>query len=105
MAYRVFINGVIVFILSVSSYGWAVGDIAQGKSKSVTCIGCHSANGIAIVPNFPSLAGQKQRYLVSAIESYQNGKRNNPTMKAMVGALNKADVENLAVYFSSLPRK
>jgi cytochrome c553 len=105
MAYRVFINGVIVFILSVSSYGWAMGDIAQGKSKAVTCIACHGANGIAIMPNFPNLAGQKPRYLISSIESYQNGKRNNPTMKAMVSALNKADVENLAAYFSSLPRK
>jgi cytochrome c553 len=105
MISRIFTNIIIAFTLSVSFYGWAAGDIDQGKAKSITCIGCHGANGIAMVPNFPNLAGQKQRYLVSAIESYQNGKRNNPTMKAMVGALNKTDIENLAAYFSSLPRK
>lgn len=91
--------------LTLSTPIFAVGDITQGKIKSATCIGCHGANGIAVAPNFPNLAGQKRIYLIKAIASYRDGVRNDPTMKAMTGALTDTDIENLAAYFSSLPRK
>jgi len=84
---------------------FAAGDIAAGKAKAVTCGGCHGAQGIAIAPNFPNLAGQKAAYLEMAIQSYRSGKRNDPTMKAMVAGLADADIPNLAAYYSSLPKK
>jgi len=83
----------------------AAGDAAAGKAKSATCSGCHGSNGIAIAPNFPNLAGQKPVYLVNAITAYQTGKRNDPTMNAMVAALSPTDIEDLAAYFSSLPKR
>ncbi len=103
MNYSVLLPITIGLVLSASVF--AAGDIAKGKAKSVTCIGCHGANGIAIAPNFPNLAGQKYLYLTKAIASYRDGVRNDPTMKAMTGALTDADIDNLAAYFSSLPRK
>lgn len=102
MLYRIF--GYLLLFFCASNT-LAVGDIALGKAKSVTCVGCHGVNGIALVPTFPNLAGQKQTYLITAIESYKNGKRNNPTMKALVATLNVADIENLSAYFASLPNK
>lgn len=95
----------VIIGLMLSAPIFAIGDIAKGKAKSVTCIGCHGVNGIAIAPNFPNLAGQKYLYLTKAIASYRDGVRNDPTMKAMTGVLSDADIENLATYFSSLPRK
>jgi len=80
-------------------------DINAGKAKAATCFGCHGPQGISFAPNFPNLAGQKELYLETAINSYRNGKRNDPTMRAMVAALNDVDVKNLAAFFSSLPRK
>lgn len=80
-------------------------DIQAGKAKAATCVGCHGLNGIAIAPNFPNLAGQKQLYLKKAIISYRDGIRNDPTMKAMTQALNDEDIDNLAAYFASLARK
>lgn len=95
----------IIIGLMLSASVFAIGDIAEGKAKSATCVGCHGANGIAIAPNFPNLAGQKSLYLTKAIASYRDGVRNDPTMKAMTGALTDTDIENLAAYFSNLPRK
>ena len=90
-----------VFTTSISS----AGDFNAGKAKSATCAGCHGMQGISIAPNFPNLAGQKEQYLASAINSYRSGARNDPTMKAMVAALSDEDVANLAAFFASLPGK
>ncbi len=92
-----------LFVLLFSLSLFALGDIQAGKAKAITCVSCHGVNGIAVAPNFPNLAGQKQTYLISAISSYRDGIRNDPIMKAMVGALNDKDIANLAAYFSSLP--
>jgi len=83
----------------------SAGDINAGKAKSASCAGCHGMQGISIAPNFPNLAGQKEQYLTTAINSYRSGARNDPTMKAMVAALTDDDVANLAAYFASLPGK
>ena len=95
----------LLLALSCCPVSFATGDIDAGKTRSITCVGCHGVNGIAIAPNFPNLAGQKQLYLINAISSYRDGTRNDPTMKAMVGSLSDEDIANLAAYFSNLPRK
>ena len=77
------------------------GDASAGKAKSATCAGCHGATGSSNNPMYPNLAGQKEQYLVKAINAYRSGERGDPMMKAMVGALSDADVENLAAFFSS----
>lgn len=91
--------------LLISTAAFSAGDIKAGQAKAATCFGCHGPQGIAFAPNFPNLAGQKELYLSSAIKAYKTGDRNDPTMKAMVAALNDDDIANLAAFFSSLPRK
>lgn len=78
-------------------------DPEAGKQKSVACAACHGPDGIAVAPNFPNLAGQNRRYLITAIQAYQSGTRNDPVMKGMVAALSQADIEDLAAYYSALP--
>ncbi len=80
----------------------AGGDPAAGKAKSATCAGCHGTDGISLVPNYPNLAGQKEAYLVKAINDYKSGARNDATMNPMVAPLSDTDIANLAAYFSSL---
>ena len=81
------------------------GDPAAGKAKSATCAACHGPEGISIVPEYPNLAGQKEKYLIGAIKAYKSGDRKNPMMQPMVAPLSDADIENLAAYFSSLKCK
>ena len=93
----------VIFLLSFFTSGFcSAGDAAAGKAKAAACVGCHGMKGISNAPNYPNLAGQKEKYLATAINSYRSGSRNDPTMKAMVAALNDNDVANLAAYFSSL---
>ena len=77
------------------------GDAAAGKAKSAMCAGCHGANGVSAAPIYPNLAGQKEQYLAKSIKAYKSGARNDASMKAMVGALSDADIDNLAAYYAS----
>tara|TARA_B110001454_G_scaffold206243_1_gene216481 strand:- start:310 stop:612 length:303 start_codon:yes stop_codon:yes gene_type:complete len=81
---------------------FAGGDAAAGKAKSMMCGACHGAAGISAVPTYPNLAGQKEAYTLKQLQDFKSGKRNDPTMKGMVAALNDADMANLAAYYASL---
>ncbi len=80
-------------------------DLAKGKAAAEMCAGCHGAGGVAVAPNYPNLAGQKQAYLIKAIGDYRTGVRIDPVMGAMVAALSEEDVEHVAAYFSGIPAK
>tara|TARA_Y100001963_G_scaffold96375_1_gene132694 strand:- start:3829 stop:4134 length:306 start_codon:yes stop_codon:yes gene_type:complete len=78
-------------------------DLDAGKAKAAVCAACHGANGISVIPDYPNLAGQKVKYLQSAIKAYRDGERKNPIMSPMAAGLTDTDVENIAAYFASLP--
>ncbi|MDB2649837.1 cytochrome c [Porticoccaceae bacterium] len=92
---------VAVLFSTLASVSFA-GDAAAGKAKSMTCAGCHGANGISNNPMWPNLAGQKQAYLASALQMYRDGRRKNAMMTAMAKNLTDADIANLAAYYSGL---
>ena len=92
---------VAVLFSTLASVSFA-GDAAAGKAKSMTCAGCHGANGISNNPMWPNLAGQKQAYLASALQMYRDGRRKNAMMSAMAKNLTDADIANLAAYYSGL---
>jgi cytochrome c553 len=99
---KTFLNlSVAVLFSTLASVSFA-GDAAAGKAKSMTCAGCHGANGISNNPMWPNLAGQKQAYLASALQMYRDGRRKNAMMTAMAKNLTDADIANLAAYYSGL---
>ncbi len=77
-------------------------DAAAGKAAYAAkgCIGCHGAGGNSAVPNYPKLAGQHAAYTAAQLKAYKSGKRNDPTMAAMVAALSDADIANIAAYLA-----
>jgi cytochrome c553 len=79
----------------------AAGDVAAGKTKSVTCVACHGADGKGVAPN-PALAGKSEDQLLTAMKDYKSGKRDNAIMKALVIPLSDQDMTNLAAYYASL---
>lgn len=80
-------------------------DIAAGKSKAETCIGCHGSDGVSKSQMFPSLAGQSAQYLETQLKHFRSGERENGTMNAMAKDLKDPDIQNLAAYFAGLPSK
>lgn len=79
------------------------GDAQAGKGKSEVCAACHGADGIAITPAFPNLAGQKADYLYWALHAYKDGRMPESPMTPMAAPLEEQDIRDLAAYYASLP--
>lgn len=83
----------------------AAGDVKAGKKKAAVCISCHGADGKAIMPSYPNLAGQNAEYMVSALQAYRSKERqggNAALMHSMAANLSDEDIENLSAFFASL---
>lgn len=83
----------------------AAGDAAEGKAKSIMCASCHGANGKAISPTYPNLAGQNAAYLELALKAYRAKQRTGgmaSMMSGMAAPLSDTDIDNLAIYYSNL---
>ncbi|MGA7950755.1 MAG: c-type cytochrome [Thiobacillaceae bacterium] len=74
--------------------------ITVGKEAAAACAGCHGADGNAVIPGTPSLAGQQPGYLKAAIKGYQSGTRKDVTMKSMVANLKPSTLEAIASYYT-----
>lgn len=65
------------------------------------CTWCHGETGIGEFEGFPVLSGQDVDYLLLALEEYRNGKRSDPTMRAVAQALDPAMDRPLAEYYAA----
>jgi cytochrome c553 len=77
-------------------------DAAAGRTKAQMCTPCHGANGLAVTPNTPHLAGQPESYLVEQLRAYRAGKRAHEVMAVVAKPLTDADIADLAAWFASL---
>jgi cytochrome c553 len=89
-------------ILILTSLHAIAGDVAAGKAKAASCAACHGKNGISPNPEWPNLAGQKEKYLKNQLVAFRDGKRNSPMMTPLAKALSDTDIDNLSAYFASL---
>ena len=96
--YQIALFGLLAATLPVH----AAGDAAAGKDKSVTCAGCHGADGNSPNPIWPKLAGQHASYTVKQLKDFKAGNRTNPTMSPMAAPLSEQDKQDLAAHFSGL---
>ena len=94
-----------LFPLFVTTTAAAAGDPEAGKAKAAVCASCHGADGKALIPTYPNLAGQNQEYLVIALKAYRSKERqggNSALMHAMAANLSDEDINNLAAYYAGL---
>ena len=80
----------------------AGGAQTDGIPAAATCVACHGPNGIAVQPQWPTLAGQHEDYLVHALKQYRDGVRKNAVMAPFAQALSDTDIKLLAQYYASL---
>jgi len=84
----------------------AGGNVAAGQAKAAACAGCHGADGNGGAdPSWPKLAGHIPEYIVKQLSDFKSGARKDPAMSAMAAALSTTDMNNIAAYYASLPRK
>lgn len=79
------------------------GDAAAGKEKAVSCQGCHGADGKALLPEYPNLAGQGAAYLVKQLQEFKSGERENAIMYPLASALSDEDMADIAAFYEGLP--
>jgi len=91
--------------LSCIGFAAQAADLAAGKAKAESvCAACHGKDGnTPIDPSYPKLAGQYRDFLERALLDYKSGARKNAIMAGQSQALSRADIENLAAYYASLP--
>jgi cytochrome c553 len=90
---------------ALAAQGAVAADIAAGaKIADAQCAACHGKDGKTPTdPSYPTIAGQYADYLLKALNDYHKGQRKNPIMGAIAKPLTKADMQNLAAYYGSLP--
>lgn len=83
----------------------ASGDAAVGKDKAAACAACHGPTGASPAPNFPSLAGIGEKYLLKQLRDIQSGARSVVEMTGQLDALSDADLADIAAFYATQPRQ
>ena len=79
-------------------------DIAAGKSIAASvCKGCHGLDGQGIAPGIPTLAAQRYRYLVAAMEDYRQGRRIHVVLTKIAEGLTETQERDVLAYYASMP--
>ena len=77
---------------------------AAGKAVAERqCKGCHGLDGRGTASAIPNLAGQRERYLVAALQEYKQGKRSHAALRDIAGNLSDAETRDVVAYYASLP--
>ncbi|MBV1907272.1 MAG: cytochrome c4 [Pseudomonadales bacterium] len=94
----------VLFSFAIGSHVQAGGNIEAGKSLALACAACHGQDGSqGLMPNYPKLAGQNEKYLLDQLHMIQSGERVAPLMAGQLNGKSSQQLSDLAAYFASLP--
>jgi cytochrome c553 len=83
----------------------AAGNAEAGRAQVSTCSGCHAIPGYQAsfprVYRVPKIGGQSADYIVAALQAYQRGERNHPTMMAIAKTLTDQQMADIAAYYAA----
>lgn len=88
-------------VLAVPSWAMAQ-DVAAGRRIAQTCQACHGMDGIARLPESPSLAAQDATYLTKQLLAYKSGERRNEVMTVVAEGLTPEQIEAVAAYYAAI---
>ena len=91
----------LLLTLGISGLAHAAGNAAAGQDKIAMCSACHNADGNSMIPNFPKLAGQGQRYLLKQMHDIKSGERPVVEMTGMLDSMSEQDLADIAAWYSS----
>ncbi|NLU14025.1 MAG: cytochrome c4 [Gammaproteobacteria bacterium] len=91
----------LLLTLGISGLAHAAGDAVAGQGKIAMCSACHNADGNSMVPNFPKLAGQGERYLLKQMHDIKSGARPVVEMTGMLDAMTEQDLADIAAWYAS----
>ena len=89
-------------LMSGLTVSGAAADVAAGKAKAGECTPCHGANGLAVAPDAPNLAGDSVYYLTAQLKAFRGGERKHEQMSIIAKGLSDEDIADLAAWFSAI---
>ena len=80
------------------------GDATRGRSLYVTCQTCHGAKGEGNQPlGAPALAARTDWYLVTQLQNFKSGVRENAQMRAIAATLpDQQSIDDVVAYINTL---
>jgi cbb3-type cytochrome c oxidase subunit III len=100
----------LLLTLGITGMAHAAGNAEAGQTKVAVCGACHGADGNSVMPNFPKLAGQGERYLLKQLNEIKAGStpgapegvgRKVVEMTGMLDPYSEQDLADIAAYFAS----
>ena len=76
--------------------------LAAGKRAAFLCLYCHGEDGNSVQEKIPNLAGQNPVYLLTQIEKFGDGRRNDEFMSGLIKQLSNEDRVSMAVYYAAM---
>ena len=73
------------------------------SARVAMCGACHGAQGNAVIPDIPSLAGQPKVFLENQLVLIREGMRDIPQMKGVLDNVPDAELSALAQHYAALP--
>ncbi len=77
----------------------------SGAMLGNTCAGCHGTLGASKNEIIPPLAGTDPAQFASTMRAYRDGSLKGTIMNRVARAFSDAEIDAMAAYFSSLPKK
>ena len=87
-------------IVLPEAHAQAPAPAAVRPAKLGLCVACHGANGMATTQDAPHLAGQREPYLVAAMQAYRIGDRKHAAMQAVAGTLSAQDIAQQSRWYA-----
>lgn len=66
------------------------------------CSGCHGADGIALIPEAPNLAGENRVYLETQLDAYRSGARVHEIMSQVAADLSDEETRAAAEWYAAI---
>lgn len=87
-------------VLLWAAPSWAGGDATAGRDKVEVCAACHMADGNSLIPAYPKLAGQGERYLLRQLRAIKRGDWAIPLMAGQLDAMSDQDLQDIAAFYA-----
>ncbi len=66
------------------------------------CVACHGADGIALIPMAPNLAGETNIYIDTQLKAFRNGKRVNEIMTPIAAGMTDTEIRAAADWYAEV---
>ncbi len=77
---------------------------AEVETLLIACGACHGQDGATgIAPDYPNIAGQNERYLLTQLRMIKSGERPAPLMSGQLDMVSDDDLAAMAAYYAAMP--